>query len=334
MTALARSCAEDVQRPPGLVPECEEQIQLPAATPTLSYLAHFGLTEAPFGLTPDTDFFFASPPHQEALNTLLYALENGEGFIKIVGAVGTGKTLLCRTLLARLPAHFHAVYLPNPALEPIGMLFAVAAELGFKLSGKESVFRVHKAIQLRLLDLAKRDLHVVMIVDEAQAVSLESLETIRLLSNLETEKRKLLSIVLLGQPELDSQLEAIPQLKTRISFQDRLRPLTREELAAYLAHRLGRAGYRTDGAALFGPAALGLLYQASAGVPRIVNVIAHKALMLAYGKGQRCVGRREVRQAAQDTPSARRAGRIGYPAWAALVVLAVVMAASWLYFKG
>jgi len=334
MTALARSCAEDVQSPPGLVPECEEQSQLPADTHTLSYLAHFGLTEAPFGLTPDTDFFFASPPHQEALNTLLYALENGEGFIKIVGAVGTGKTLLCRTLLARLPAHFHAVYLPNPALEPIGILFAVAAELGMKLSGNAGGFRVHKAIQLRLLDLAKRDLHVVMIVDEAQAVSLESLETIRLLSNLETEKRKLLSIVLLGQPELDTRLEAIPQLKTRISFHDRLRPLTRKELAAYLAHRLGRAGYRADGAALFGPPALGLLYQASSGVPRIANVIAHKALMLAYGKGLSRVGSREIRQAAQDTPAASMAGRIGYPAWAALVVLAIVMAVSLLYFKG
>ena len=97
---------------------------------SLSYLAHFGLAEAPFGLTPDTDFFYASPPHQEALNTLLYALENGEGFIKVVGAVGTGKTLLCRTLLARLPAHFHAVYLPNPALDPSGILCAVAEELG------------------------------------------------------------------------------------------------------------------------------------------------------------------------------------------------------------
>ena len=150
---------------------------------------------------------------------------------------------------------------------------------------------------------------------------------------LETEKRKLLSIVLLGQPELDSQLEAIPQLKTRISFQDRLRPLTREELTAYLAHRLGRAGYRTDGAALFGPPALGLLYKSSAGVPRIVNVIAHKALMLAYGKGLNQVGKREVHQAAQDTPAARRTVHIGYLAWTALVVLAVVMAASGLYFK-
>ena len=333
MTALARSFAEDVQRPPGLAPKCEEQIQLPSDMHTLSYLAHFGLTEAPFGLTPDTDFFFASPPHQEALNTLLYALENGEGFIKIVGAVGTGKTLLCRTLLARLPANFHAVYLPNPALEPSGILFAVAAELGFKLSGKESDFRVHKAIQLRLLDLAQRDLHVVMIVDEAQAVPLESLETIRLLSNLETEKRKLLSMVLLGQPELDSRLEAIPQLKTRISFQDYLRPLTRKELAAYLAHRLDRAGHRADGASLFGPHALGLLYKSSAGVPRIVNVIAHKALMLAYGKGLNHVGKHEVQQASQDTPAARRTESVRHLAWAALWVLAVVLAASGLYFK-
>ncbi len=329
MTDMALSTAEHS------LPEASERSvsgkQTAATTPSLSYLAHFGLNEAPFGLTPDTDFFYASPPHQEALNTLLYALESGEGFIKIVGAVGTGKTLLCRTLLSRLPAHIHAVYLPNPALDPAGMLFAVAEELGFKLSGKEGIFRIHKAIQLRLLYLAKRNIHVVMVVDEAQAISLDSLESIRLLSNLETEKRKLLTIILFGQPELDDQLESIPQLKTRISFHDRLRPLNRDELPAYLAHRLTRAGYHRANP-LFTPRAITQLYQASAGVPRVVNVIAHKALMLAYGRGLLHVDPREIKTAASDTLAARSGARAKKWVAIGLMVLAVVAAGSGLYF--
>lgn len=300
----------------------------------LSYLAHFGFAAPPFGLTPDTDFFHASPPHQEALNTLLYALDNGEGFIKIVGAVGTGKTLLCRTLLARLPEQVHAIYLPNPSLDPTGILFAVAAELGFTLTGNEAVFRVHKAIQLRLLALAKRNIHVVMVVDEAQAISLESLESIRLLSNLETEKRKLLTIMLFGQPELDAQLEAIPQLKTRISFHDRLRPLSRDELPAYLVHRLTRAGYAAGRAPLFSAQAVRMLHATSAGVPRVVNVIAHKALMLAYGRGESQVNRQAVKQAARDTLAATSASHRFSRPLAALGLLATAAAAgAWLYLS-
>lgn len=298
---------------------------------SLSYLAHFGFTAPPFGLTPDTDFFHASPPHQEALNTLLYALGNGEGFIKIVGAVGTGKTLLCRTLLARLPAQVHAIYLPDPSLDPTGILFAVAAELGFELSGNEAVFRVHKAIQSRLLALATENIHVLMVVDEAQAISLESLESIRLLSNLETEKRKLLTIMLFGQPELDAQLDAIPQLKTRISFHDRLRPLKRDELPAYLSHRLTRAGYGTDRAPLFSTQAIRLLHDTSAGVPRVINVIAHKALMRAYGRGELQVSRQDVKHAAGDTLAAAPA--IPPSVWiiAPGVLALAAAAAAWWY---
>jgi MSHA biogenesis protein MshM len=332
MTALAFSSPGNSQDPACGLPEGGKQNEVSRDGRSLSYLAHFGLAEAPFGLTPDTDFFFASPPHQEALNTLLYALENGEGFIKIVGAVGTGKTLLCRTLLASLPEHCGAVYLPNPALEPAGILFAVAEELGLKLAGDESHYRVHKAIQSRLIALAKRSLHVVLIVDEAQAIPLESLETIRLLSNLETEKRKLLTIVLFGQPELDSRLEAIPQLKTRISFHDSLRPLKREELAAYLDHRMARAGFTAD-TPPFSSRAIGLLYDASAGVPRVVNVIAHKALLLAYGKGLHRIGRREMQHAARDTLAARPVGGTARRALAALVLFAGAAAAGWLYLN-
>lgn len=300
---------------------------------TLSYLAHFGLAEPPFALTPDTDFFFASPPHQEALNTLLYALESGEGFIKIVGAVGTGKTQLCRTLLASLPAHCTAVYLPNPALDPAGILFAVAGELGLELRGDESHYRVHKAIQERLIEQARRKLQVVLIIDEAQAIPAESLETVRLLSNLETEKRKLLTIVLFGQPELDARLDAIPQLKTRIGFHDRLRPLTRDELAAYLAHRLARAGRGPAAALPFSTAAIDGLHRASAGVPRVANVIAHKALLLVYGKGLDRAGLREIRHAARDTLAARATGVARLWALAAVPLLAGVAAAAWFFLN-
>lgn len=306
-----------------------QRVQRPGGT--LSYLAHFGLAEAPFGLTPDTDFFFASPPHQEALNTLLYALESGEGFLKIVGAVGTGKTLLCRTLLASLPPHCRAAYLPNPALDPAGILLAVAEELGLRPKGSETPYRLHKAIQARLIALARHDIQVVLVIDEAQAMPLESLETVRLLSNLETEKRKLLTIILFGQPELDARLEAIPQLKTRISFHDRLRPLTRDELAAYLAHRVGRAGY--GGMPLFSARAVRMLHAASAGVPRVANVIAHKALMLAYGKGRRQAGWREMRAAARDTLAAhpvRSFARWGWGALALLAGAAALGASGWL----
>ena len=297
-----------------------------APTPaSLSYLDHFGFDSAPFGLTPDTGFFHAAPPHQEALNTLLYALAHNEGFIKIVGAVGTGKTILCRTLLARLPDTVQAIYLPNPALDADGILFAVADELGLGFTGDEARFRVHNAIRRKLLDLAQRDVHVVMIVDEAQAMPVESLELIRLLSNLETEQRKLLTIVLFGQPELDARLDAIPQLRTRISFHERLRALARDELADYLACRLVRAGRSAAQPALFEAAALDALHRASAGVPRIANVVSHKALMRAYGRGDRRVRRRDVVCAAADTLAARCAGHPARWRIALLLVCAVTM---------
>lgn len=301
-----------------------------AAGRTLSYLAHFGLAEAPFGLTPDTDFFYASPPHREALDTLLYALTSGEGFIRIVGAVGTGKTLLCRTLLAGLSPTSRALYLPNPALDPAGILFAVAAELGFKVKGTESAYTVQRAIEARLIELARAGTQVVLVIDEAQALPPDSLETVRLLSNLETEKRKLISIVLFGQPELDARLETIPQFKTRISFHDALRPLTRDELAAYLDHRLARAGLSPAAAPLFPARAVTALHAASGGVPRVANVIAHKALLLAWGRGLKRATLREVRDATRDTLAARPAHSPWLRIGAATAFLAAGATAGWL----
>lgn len=302
-----------------------------AAPAPLSYLAHFGLAEAPFGLTPDTDFFHAARPHQEALNTLLYALQNGEGFIRIAGAVGTGKTLLCRMLLAALPADCHALYLPNPAIEPAGILHAVAEELGLELAPDDNLYRVHKAIHARVIELARCGIRAVLVIDEAQAMSHQCLEAVRLLSNLETEKRKLLTIVLFGQPELDELLDAIPQFKTRISFHDSLRPLDRAELDAYLTHRLRRAGWHADTRLPFTAGGLAALHTASAGVPRVANIVAHKALMLAYGRGLGQARRREVRQAARDTLAARAQRRWEPALWTGFGVLAgaAAMAALW-----
>lgn len=270
------------------------------------YQAHFGLQELPFGLTPDTSFAYACASHQEALNTLMVAVKNGEGFIKITGEVGTGKTLLCRRFLATLDNTWVSAYIPNPNLEPKTLLLALAEEIGVRLDGNLDEHRLRKALNLALLNFARQKKRVVVCLDEAQAMPLESLETLRLLTNLETEKRKLLQVVLFGQPELDARLahESVRQLRQRITFQYRLCELRREEVDYYLAHRLRVAGYR--GNSLFIKGAVQALHRASGGIPRLLNVIAHKALLLAYGEGLHEVAPRHVRDAASDTPAARQ----------------------------
>jgi len=270
------------------------------------YRDHFGLTELPFGITPDTSFFFACSRYQEALNTLLVAARSGEGFIKITGEVGTGKTLLCRTFLSSLQDDFVTAYLPNPYLEPRTLMLALAEELEVPQDRDVDQYHLLKSINTRLLELAREEKRVLLCLDEAQAMPLESLEALRLLTNLETEKRKLLQIVLFGQPELDQKLaqESVRQLKQRITFHYHLSPLNREELAHYIEHRLRVAGYK--GGCLFHEAAERALYQTSTGVPRLVNILAHKALLMAYGEGRYEVAARHVKAAAMDTPAASR----------------------------
>lgn len=270
------------------------------------YLTHFALRELPFGLTPDTAFAFACTPHQEALNTLLVAAANGEGFMKITGEVGTGKTLLCRRFLAQLDRDSVSAYLPNPLLDPHGLLLALAEELRADFDRDDDEPTLLKALNSVLVEQARAGKRVVVCLDEAQAVPLETLESLRLLSNLETEKRKLLQVVLFGQPELDHKLahESVRQLQQRITFQYHLSPLSRRELEYYVAHRLRIAGYMGD--RLFNKAALDALYRASRGVPRLINVLAHKAMLAAYGQGHHYVSAAHVRKAARDTPSSRQ----------------------------
>jgi len=292
------------------------------------YTAHFGLREPPFGITPDTSFFFGSPRSQEALNTLLVAARNGEGFIKITGEVGTGKTLLCRKFLATLGPEFVTAYIPNPYLEPRTLMLALADELEIRLDKDVDQHRLLKSIQDRLMTLAACDKRVLLCLDEAQAIPVESLEALRLLTNLETEKRKLLQIVLFGQPELNRKLElqSIRQLAQRITFHYHLGPLSRDDLDYYLSHRLRIAGF--DGARLFSRGAVAGLYRASGGVPRLVNILAHKAMMLSYGQGRQQVARAHVALAARDTVATNGGGwRRRWP-WAAAGLLLALAAAG------
>ncbi|MFA6062046.1 MAG: AAA family ATPase [Gallionella sp.] len=317
------------------------------------YLRHFALREAPFGLTPDTSFFFACTSYQEALNTLLVAARNGEGFIKITGEVGNGKTMLCRKFLATLNhgtqsttpigtqdlsadaasgQRFITAYIPNPYLEPRSLLLALADEFRVPLEKDSDQHQLLKGLTKALLDCARQGQRALVCLDEAQALPLQTLEVLRLLTNLETEKRKLLQVVLFGQPELNTHLAqySIRQLRQRISFQYELKGLLPDELERYLRHRLRVAGYA--GETLFDKAAVAKLHRVTRGTPRLVNIVAHKALMLAFGAGSQHVTARHIGAAAVDTPEARRDRRTLILSLGALAVTGAI-ALAWSVLK-
>ena len=275
------------------------------------YQSHFGLQEAPFALTPNTRYFLRAPSHSDALELLLVALRQREGFIKVTGEVGTGKTLLCRLLLNELDKGACTAYVPNPNLPPDTLYEAVAEELGVDVAVCANVHQILKALNERLIALAMDQKPVVLVIDEAQAMPEETIEALRLLTNLETESTRLLQIVLFGQPELDTTLskDSLRQLRQRITFQTRLQPLNRDSVSQYLRHRLSQAGY--NGSDLFAPAALRVIWRASGGIPRLVNVLAHKAMLAAWGQGDRLVNRRHALLAVRDTESARSLGLFG-----------------------
>ena len=275
------------------------------------YESHFGLQEVPFALTPNTRYFLKAKSHSDALELLLVALREREGFIKITGEVGTGKTLLCRLLLNALEGQATTAYIPNPSLTPENLYEAVADELGVTISDADNTHRVLKALTQRLVQLVGEGQQVVLVIDEAQAMPEATIEALRLLTNLETESTRLLQVVLFGQPELDTLLNqaSLRQLKQRITFQYRLAPLDRASVAQYLRHRLAQAGYNGD--ELFAPAALKVITRASGGIPRLLNILAHKSLLAAWGRGDQKVGRWHVLQAVRDTESARPLGLLG-----------------------
>lgn len=283
------------------------------------YLKHFGLSEFPFGLTPDTQFYFNLPSHKEAMNVLRIALNSGEGFIKITGDVGTGKTMLCRKVLNSLKHPFVTAYIPNPHLTPAGLRLAIAEELdipyskaviqriniadelGIKHSGDNGQSQILQHITAHLLKSAAKRQKTVIIIDEAQAMSEESLEALRLLTNLETEKQKLLQVILLGQPELDTLLQkkSIRQFRQRITFSYNLKHLTLKEVNAYIKHRLSIANIENPN--IFSKPALFALHYYSKGTPRIINILAHKAMLSAYGKDLETIGIKQILLAVKDT---------------------------------
>lgn len=263
------------------------------------YEQYYGLSEKPFSLTPDTEFFYQSFTHREALNVLLVAIKAGDGFIKVTGEVGTGKTLICRKLLDALDEQYNTVYIPNPYMSCDALLNAVIVEMGIadNLEGENYL----ACINQYLIESAQQAKSTVIILDEAQSLPEESLEAIRLLSNLETEKNKLVQIVLFGQPELDAKLakSSIRQLQQRIMHTYHLKPLNQPSIRSYIQYRIKSAGY--IGPELFDQEARKLLFKVSKGVPRVINVLCNKAMMLSYASGEFHVQKKHIEAAAQDS---------------------------------
>jgi type II secretory pathway predicted ATPase ExeA len=264
------------------------------------YLEHFGLREAPFRITPHTEFFFAGANRGATLEALVYAITAGEGLVKVTGEVGTGKTMLCRVLMERLPETVETIYLAVPSLTRDEMLIAIASELGIDTQGA-STTQLLRALQERLIALHAEGRQVVALIDEAHAMPLATLEEIRLLSNLETGKEKLLQIVLFGQPELDEHLNLpnMRQLKERITHAFGLAPLPPRDIRDYISFRLRAAGYH--GPDLFGPDALRIIAEASEGLTRRINIYADKTLLAAFAAGTHTVSADHARAAVSDT---------------------------------
>jgi type II secretory pathway predicted ATPase ExeA/septal ring-binding cell division protein DamX len=264
------------------------------------YLSHFGLSEPPFRITPHTEFFFSGANRGATLEALLYAITHDEGIVKVTGEVGSGKTMLCRVLVERLPKHVETIYLANPSLSRDEILHVIAADLQVESRG-ERVTILLRALQEKLIKLYAAGRRVVVLIDEAHAMPLETLEEIRLLSNLESNRHKLLQIVLFGQPELDNHL-GLPnmrQLKERITHSFKLEPLVRSDIDSYVDFRMRAAGYR--GPKLFGPPAMKRIARASEGLTRRINILADKSLLAAFADGEHQITAKHARAAVRDS---------------------------------
>ena len=303
------------------------------------YEAYFGLKENPFSLSPDPRYLYLSPQHQEALNCLIYGIGERKGFMVVTGGIGTGKTTLCRALLAGLDGKTASALIFNPALSDIELLKTINEEFGIKLVGRGTKKRYLDGLNAFLMKNFAAGKNAILLIDEAQNLSHSVLEQIRMLSNLETVREKLIQIILLGQPEL-RRLLALPslrQLNERITVRYDLKPLIREDVRRYIEHRLVTAGGERVGSA-FTAGSYDLIYGMSRGIPRRINAICDRALLIAYGRDMRTIDRRLVREAVRDigpgylqeTDARRRTVRI---LLAVLVAAALLLAVGYAFVK-
>lgn len=265
------------------------------------YQEHFGLSRPPFKITPDTSLFFEGNQRGAALDALMYAISSGEGIIKVVGEVGSGKTMLCRMLEVRLSNDVDVIYIANPSLSPDNILHVIAHELHLDVNNEMSKVDVMQRIQAHLLKKHADNRQVVLFVEEAQSMPIETLEEIRLLSNLETDHNKLLQMVLFGQPELDEKLSQphIRQLKERITHSFYLTPFPPDDTLQYLNFRLRAVGYK--GPDIFNKKTAGVVKKYSDGLTRRINILADKSMLAAFSEGSHTVTATHVKSAAQDS---------------------------------
>lgn len=245
------------------------------------YLEYYGLKEPPFDITPNPRFLFYSAKHREAFNHLLYGIRERKGFVQLTGEVGAGKTTLCRAMLEQLGENFETALILNPVLDADGLMKAIAMEFGLPVKGLDRL-EILASINHFLLTLVEQGRDAVLIIDEAQDLTNELLEQVRLLSNLETDDRKLLQIVLMGQPELRDRLDdyRLRQLRQRITVRYHLRPLRFNELGLYVQHRISVSGGR--GGPYFTTPALWRIHRYSQGIPRLVNALCDKCLLAGF----------------------------------------------------
>jgi type II secretory pathway predicted ATPase ExeA len=296
------------------------------------YYEHFGLKYPPFKITPDTQLFYAGGKRGLILNALIYAIESGEGIVKVVGEVGSGKTMLCRMLEKQLPKRIEVVYLANPHLPPEMVLHAIALEMRLPITKQSNRLQVMHALHKRLLEKHANKQQVVLFIEEAQGMPIETLEEIRLLSNLETSRSKLLQIVLFGQPELDTNLAAvhIRQLKERITHNFYLEALARENIQEYLHFRMHAVGYR--GPSVFSSATIRLITQISQGLIRRINILADKALLAAFADDVHLIRPKHIRLAARD--SGFSYPRLSISLWIILgFLMALIAGFGWFAFQ-
>ncbi len=293
------------------------------------YYDYFGLDQPPFRITPDTSLFFPGGNRGAILNAMIYAITSGEGIVKVVGEVGSGKTMLCRMLAVELPEKIEVVYLANPRLSPDNILHAIAIELKLAINAQDDRLRVMQSLQQYLLQRHAENRQVVLFVEEAQSMPLATLEEIRLLSNLETHQHKLLQIVLFGQPELDQMLSQrdIRQLKERITYSFYLNPLNHNEIKDYLNSRLRACGYR--GGEVFSASSVRVIARFSRGLLRRINILADKAMLAAYAANLHNVSAKQVRIAAKDSEFVAGWQHFRFSAVVAGVVI-ILLLAGWL----